>query len=167
MDKIYPEEGLYNLEAKDIFAEAQKLFKEFFSEQTPLRAFSLSITLYHLLEWVLPGGNSKSTLTEIEKKSKSTEAIISREEKLVLELRKYDCYEVLSSIANNSKHYKLRSPAYEKKILKGFKIGKSVIGEKIGQSNLTVNFKGKDIWLREVFAFVLGKYAEYFKGEAA
>lgn len=62
VDKIYPKEGLYNLEAKDIFAECEILYKEFFSHQTPLRTFRLSITLYHLLEWVLPGGNNKDVL---------------------------------------------------------------------------------------------------------
>lgn len=162
MNKIYPKEGLYNLKAKDIFAECKILYKEFFSEQTLLRAFRLSITLYHLLEWVLPEGNTKF-VKQIETKSQSTNEIISREEKLALDLRKYEFYEVLKSLANSSKHYALsKSEAYEKKTLEGFILGKSVLGEKFGQRNFIVNFEGEDIWIRMVFDSILKKYEEYF-----
>ncbi len=164
MNKDYPQEGLYGLEAKDIYDEARKLYDDFFSDQTPINAFRLSITLYHLLEWVIPESNGKQVLKDIRgKKGTSTESDISREEQLVLDLRDYEYYKVLKSLANNSKHFALsRSSAYEKGIVTGLFADYSVAGERVGQKNLVVDFKDEEVWIRKVFYFVLTKYSEYF-----
>lgn len=142
-------QGLYSLSTKEIYAEAKRVFQDFFINQTPLNAFKLSITLYHLMEWI-----------------KESEGSNDAAKKLVHELKSYEFYEVLRSIANTSKHFHLtnsKSPSYDQMVVEGFIAGKSVAGERIRQANLAVDFKSKEVWLREVFAYVLRKYADYFE----
>ncbi|MBW4422437.1 MAG: hypothetical protein KME13_25045 [Myxacorys californica WJT36-NPBG1] len=140
-------QGLYSLSTKEIYAEAKGVFQDFFINQTPLNAFKLSITLYHLKEWIEESEGSNNAA-----------------KRLVHELENYEFYEVLRSIANTSKHFHLRrSTPYDQIVTEGFMAGKSVAGERVGQANLAVDFKSKEVWLREVFAYVLKKYADYFE----
>ena len=172
--------GLYTLSSREIYDEAKELFKVFFVEQTPLNAFKLSIILYHLLEWIEPSSQPRSSrdVNEIVStiRSKAVAAndapSLDSKIKLIRELWSYEFYDVLRSVADNSKHFCLtRSKPYEKSSVKGFIAGRSVAGEKIDQENLVILFDTenpetkKEIWLREVFGYVLGKYAEYFGDE--
>lgn len=156
-------EGLYTLEAKEIYLEAKRLYQDFFAEQTPLKAFKLSIILYHLLEWIVPNSNKKKYLKQLKNRCSRENLSLSSKEQFVLELRSYEFYEVLRSIADNSKHFRLdESSAYDKTVVEGFRAGQSVAGERVGQANLAVIFDSRKVWLREVFAYVLGQYSDYF-----
>ncbi|MEX1214738.1 hypothetical protein [Saccharospirillum sp.] len=147
MDIEYSENGLFGLTASDIHEEAVRLYDAFFEHQTPLKAFRLAIVLYHLLEW-------------IESENKPPENNLS---KLSKELQESTQFQVLRSLANNSKHHTLKkSSSYEKGIIIGFQAGRSVGGECVGQPNLAVNFQGQEVWLREVFGWILKKYTYYF-----
>ncbi|MCY7336048.1 MAG: hypothetical protein LH613_07505 [Chamaesiphon sp.] len=146
MSNINSGQGLYSLSTKEIYTEAKIVFQDFFIDQTPINAFKLSIILYHLKEWI-----------EISEESNDAER------RLFDDLKNYEFYEVLRTIANTSKHFDLRSKSYKQVVDKGFRLGKSVLGERLGQANLAVDFEGKEVWLREVFAYVLEKYANYFE----
>jgi hypothetical protein len=164
MDKTYPSEGLYDLDSRMIYFEAKKLFQNFFVEQTPLNAFKLSIILHHLLEWVVPNRDDELFLDSLKRHANENSLSLSPEGKLVSCLQEYEFYEVLTSIANNAKHFCLtRSKAYEKLVIEGFRAGQSVVGERVGQTNLAVDFRSKEVWLRDVFSYVLSRYAEYFR----
>ena len=128
-------QGLYSLSTKEIYTEAKSIFQDFFRNQTPLNTFKLSITLYHLMEWIEQSESSNDTA-----------------KRLVNELRSYEFYEILKS-----------SPSHDQVVVEGFRIGQSVMGERFGQVNLAIDFNSKEVWLREVFAYVLGKYADYFE----
>lgn len=168
MDKTYPSEGLYDLDSQMIYFEAKKLFQDFFVKQTPLNAFKLSIILYHLSEWVVPNGDDKLFLDDFRNHANENSLSLSPEGKLVSYLHKYEFYEVLISIANNAKHYRLtRSKAYEKLVIEGFRAGQSVAGERVGQINLVVIFRSKEVLLRDVFSYVLSGYADYFRDSEA
>ena len=163
MDNTDSSQGLYTLDDRTIYLEAKELFQAFFTEQTPLNAFKLSIILYHLSEWIVPDSNNCKVLRDINNLAKEKGLSLNSKQKLVLDVQNYELYEVLKSIANTSKHYYLsRTPAYEQSVVEGFRAGQSVAGEKLGQTNLAVIFHSKEVWLREVFAHVLSKYAEYF-----
>ena len=169
MSDVESREGLYSLRNEEIFAEAKELFNRFFVEQTPINAFRLSITLYHLLEWIVPEGNSRKVLTNLRLRigPKGDDSSLGPEDKLVWRIRNYEFYEVLRSIADNSKHHTLtRSKAYEQGIVKGFRADRSVAGEKLAQDNLVVLYETKEVWLREVFSNVLSMYAVYFQDDS-
>jgi len=151
MSNINSGQGLYSLSTKEIYTEAKIVFQDFFINQTPLNAFKLSIILYHLREWI-----------EISEESNDAK------KRLIDDLENYEFYEVLRTIANTSKHFHLTrksSPSYKQVVDKGFRLGKSVLGERLGQANLAVDFECKEVWLREVFAYVLEKYANYFEDD--
>ena len=142
-------QGLYSLSTKEIYTEAKSIFQDFFRNQTPLNTFKLSITLYHLMEWIEQSEISNDTA-----------------KRLVNELRSYEFYEILKTVANTSKHFHLTrksSPSHDQVVVEGFRIGQSVMGERFEQVNLAIDFNSKEVWLREVFAYVLGKYADYFE----
>lgn len=164
MDNTDSSQGLYTLDDRTIYLEAKELFQAFFTEQTPLNAFKLSIILYHLLEWIVPDSNNCEVLRDVNNRANEEGLSLSSKDKLVLDVRNYEFYKVLRSIANTSKHYYLRSraTAYEQSVVEGFRAGRSVAGEKLGQTNLGVIFDSQEVWLREVFVYVLSKYAEYF-----
>lgn len=151
-DLQFPKEGVFGLSA---YEEACRLYGDFFEEQTPIKAFRLSITLYHLLEWVVPGGNSKKQQLHVALDENGPDRWKSE---LLKELRALPHYEVLRSLADNAKHHTLHSPSYEKAVDFGFYAGRSVAGERLGQVNLVVLFEGQEVWLREVFAQVLAQY---------
>jgi hypothetical protein len=157
----FPKEGVFDLAAEDIFKEAVRLYEEFFSMQSPLTAYRVSVTLYHLAEWVTPGGNDKDFRNCIDAADPNRQ----RKAKLLADLHGYCHYEVLRSFCNNSKRFKLQSAAFEKSIEHGFLVGRSVVGESLGQANLAVVVDGQSIWLREVFSHVLHLHAAYFKSQ--
>lgn len=159
----FPKEGFYNLNAKDIHEEALRLYEDFFQEQTPLKAFRLSVVLYHLLEWIVPGGNDGP---KPDAPAQGEQSVQQWRAELVFAVRSYPLYEVLKSLANNSKHHTLRTPSYEKGVEFGFRAGRSVAGEHLGQANLMIFFNGKEVWLREVFEHLLGLYTRHLNKEA-
>ncbi len=158
----FPEEGFYNLSAKDIHGEALRLYEDFFLEQTPLKAFRLSIVLYHLLEWIVPCGNDDQKPNAPREGEPSLE--LWRAE-LAFAVRNHLFYQVLKSLANNSKHHTLRSRSYEKGVEFGVRAGRSVAGERLGQANLVIFFNGEEVWLREVFESVLALYTRHLNKE--
>lgn len=159
----YPEDGLYELTPEDIFEECRHFYEDFFSCQTPIKVFQLSIALYHLLEWICPEANTREGLDRIKNKSEERR---SAAERLVYELGDDPDYKVIQSLANNSKHHTLRSKSYKKGEVQGFLLHISVLGERFGQRNLTVTVNGEERWLREVFNSVLSRYEHYFNDSA-
>jgi hypothetical protein len=100
----FPKEGLFDLSAMDIMSEAERLYQEFFQAQTPISAYRLAVTLYHLAEWVSPNGNSK----DYRKGIGSTDTTGEWKKELLYGLHTYRYYEILRSICDNSKHHTLR-----------------------------------------------------------
>lgn len=160
MEPSFPKDGLFDLSADDLMSEAERLYKDFFSSQTAISAFRLAVILYHLAEWVSRNGNSEDKYLMM---INADDPHGGWKAELLSTLHSYEHYKVLRSICNNSKHHTLTSSkAYEKRNEYGFRAGKSVAGERLGQSNLAVIVDGESVWLREVFSYVIAAYRKYF-----
>lgn len=160
MDVEYGRDGFFGLRPEDIHEEALRLYDDFFQHQTPIKDFRLALVLFHILEWIVPNGNDGARPSYPPAPEDGNWA-----EELRYELRNYSYYEVLPSLANNSKHHTLRSRSrtHEKGATLGFRAGRSTAGECVGQPNLAVWFEGEEVWLREVFDHVLRQYTHYFE----
>jgi hypothetical protein len=150
--------GFYGLTYVEIYEEAKNLYAMFFAEQTPINAFKLSIMMYHLLEWICPGVYERNRLEEINAKEEK-----SASDHLVIEVTSHRYYKILRGLANGAKHYRLtRTQPYPQSVERGFILGKSCLGERLGQENLVVEFEGESVWIRQVFTEVLEVYSSYF-----
>ncbi|CAG9197645.1 conserved hypothetical protein [Paraburkholderia tropica] len=165
MEWNFPAEGFFDLNARDIFKLACEQYEAFYSEQTPINAFLVSVTLFHLLDWLVKNGTKEGVRKGITEKA---EAERTAEEVLLLKIYDLEEFRAVISAANNAKHHSLDGktrPAYAKKIVKGFFVGVSRVGDSLGCEYLILNVDGKQIWLRDAFGKVLAAYRAFFEAE--
>ncbi|CAB3976102.1 hypothetical protein BCO9919_07458 [Burkholderia cenocepacia] len=164
MEQRFPAEGFFDLSASDLFGLACEQYRAFYAEQTPLNAFLVSVTLFHLLDWLVKNGTKESVR---EKLAAKDEAERSAEEALVLKIHSLEAFRAIVSAANNAKHHTLDGktrPAYAKRIKSGFFAGVSRVGDRLRTEYLILDVDGEPVWLRDAFGTVLGVYREYFEG---
>lgn len=128
-----------------------------------MNAFLVSVTLFHLLDWLVKNGTKESVREKVEAKD---EAARSPEESLLLKIYGLNEFRAVISAANNAKHHTLDGsarPAYEKRIVKGFFAGASRVGDSLGTEYLILDVAGDAVWLRDAFGTVLAAYREYFE----
>ncbi|WP_176079214.1 hypothetical protein [Paraburkholderia tropica] len=162
MEWNFPAEGFFDLDARDMFKLACGQYETFYREQTPINAFLVSVTLFHLLDWLVKNGTKESIRKAIADKAETTR---TAEEVLLLKIYDLDAFRAVISAANNAKHHSLDGktrPAYAKKIVKGFFAGRSRVGDSLGCEYLILNVDEKQVWLRDAFHEVLVVYRAYF-----
>lgn len=163
MEQNFPAEGFFDLSASDLFELACEQYTAFYPRQTPLNAFLVSVTLFHLLDWLVKDGTKECTRKELAAKD---ETELSKEEALVLKIYNLEEFRAVISASNNAKHRTLdrkSRPAYTKRIVTGFFAGVSRVGDSLGTEYLILDVDDKPVWLRDAFAIVLGVYREYFE----
>lgn len=108
--------SFFDLTANDLFDLACKQYSQFYRDQTPLNAYLVSVTLFHLLDWLAKNGSMWKGKEAIEAKAEEDR---SAEEALVLRIHALDDFHAVVSAANNAKHRDLdgkHRPAYAKKM---------------------------------------------------
>jgi hypothetical protein len=162
MEQAYPAEGFFDLTALDLFQLACRQYEQFYYAQSPINAYLVSVTLFHLLDWLSKDGSAERGKKAIEAKQAKDR---SAEEELVLKIYGLDEFQAVISAANNAKHHKLNNmsrPAYAKKRRQGAFAGVTRAGDSLGSEFLTLDVDGKEVWLRDAFGKVLDQYREHF-----
>ncbi|MFM0505999.1 hypothetical protein [Paraburkholderia sp. RL17-373-BIF-A] len=164
MEQTYPVEGFFDLTARDLFQLACQQYDQFYHAQTPVNAYLVSVTLFHLLDWLSKDGSSDRGKKDIEAKGAEDR---SPEEELVLKIYALEEFQAVISAANNAKHHELNNkkrPAYTKKRRRGLFAGVARAGDSLGTEFLILDVDGTEVWLRDAFWTVLAQYREYFEG---
>lgn len=167
MEQQFPKEGFFDLTAKELFGLACEQYERFFRDQSPLNAYQVSVTLLHLLDWLVKNGSARGAKGLIEAKEAKDR---TPEEATVLAIRELPAFRAVVSAANNSKHRELNDgyrPAYTKKRRVGLIAGVSMAGDSLGQEHLILDIGDEEVWLREAFGSVLERYREHFEGKGA
>jgi hypothetical protein len=106
--------------------------------------------LYHLREWICPGGHKIYQL--------KPENVRTREERFHADLYAMPEYEVVGSLCNAAKHYNARTLDGRTKVSEGFRAGLGRVGDSLGVTHFMVD--GRDI--RDFFWPVYRMYFDYF-----
>jgi hypothetical protein len=162
MEQAYPAAGFFDLTALDLFQLACRQYEQFYYAQSPINAYLVSVTLFHLLDWLSKDGSAERGRKAIEAKQAKDR---SAEEELVLKIYGLDEFQAVISAANNAKHHKLNNksrPAYAKKRRQGAFAGVTRAGDSLGTEFLILDVDGKEVWLRDAFGKVLDQYREHF-----
>lgn len=162
MEQAYPAEGFFDLTALDLFQLACQQYEQFYHAQTPINAYLVSVTLFHLLDWLVKDGSSERGRKAIEEKEATERSV---EEELVLTIYGLDEFRAVISAANNAKHHELdnkKRPAYAKKRRQGAFAGVTRAGDSLGTEFLILDVDGKEVWLRDAFGKVLDQYRTHF-----
>jgi hypothetical protein len=164
MNETYPAEGFFDLTALDLFKLASQQYEQFYHSQTPINAYLVSVTLFHLLDWLSKDGSSDKGRNTIESKDAKDRSL---EEDLVLKIYALEEFQAVISAANNAKHHALdnkKRPAYAKRRRMGLIAGVARAGDSLGAEFLSLDVDGKEVWLRDAFGTVLAQYQTYFEG---
>jgi hypothetical protein len=162
MEQAYPAEGFFDLNALELFQLACRQYEQFYHAQSPINAYLVSVTLFHLLDWLSKEGSAERGKKAIQAKETKDRSV---EEDLVLEIHGLDEFQAVASAANNAKHHELNNkkrPAYTKKRRQGAFAGISRAGDSLGTEFLILIVDGKEVWLRDAFGRVLARYREHF-----
>lgn len=162
MEQAYPAEGFFDLSALDLFQLACEQYEQFYHDQSPINAYLVSVTLFHLLDWLAKDGSTERGKRAIEAKEAKDRSV---DEELVLKIYGLSEFQAVISAANNAKHHNLdndKRPAYTKKRRLGAFAGATRAGDSLGTEFLIFIVEGKEIWLRDAFGKVLNLYKTHF-----
>lgn len=123
-------------------------FKEMASDDLVM---DLVFPLYHLREWICPGGYYSF--------SEKPKENYSKEEILHATLHHMAEYEVIRELCNAAKHYQVDKTIESTRVIKGSIAGLMRAGDRLGQTYYFIN--GRD--LRDFINPVIKVYYDYFK----
>ena len=152
--------GKYSINtAQKLFEKIGRDLESFYNHPSEDGIFNVIFPLYHLREWICPGGYKSNEMKPCTEPTK--------EERIHDLLYNYDDYKIIRELCNNIKHWnpsKLKNSidlkTYE---TQGFICGLASCGESLGTENFLVN--GKSI--RDVFSSVYKVYNDYFENSIA
>lgn len=149
--------GIYSTNTPDrLFQRLERDFADFERSPSEDGIFNVIFPLYHLREWICPGGH--------ESYQAKPKAARTREERLHHDLYAMKEYQVVKGLCNNAKHYTDRGDFAERTdILHGARAGLMKAGDSLGVTHFTVD----DRDIRDYFRPVYEVYASYFKGNLA
>lgn len=162
MEQQFPKEGFFDLSAQDLFKLACDQYDTFHRAQSPVNAYLVSVTLFHLLDWLVKDGSAPKAKRAIEAKDQGDR---TPEEVTVLAIHELPEFQAAVSAANNAKHRELDGsyrPAYAKRRRVGAFAGVTRAGDSLGDEHLILDIGGEEVWLRDAFGKVLERYREHF-----
>jgi hypothetical protein len=144
--------GIYSINTPErLFEKLVRSFTTFCDSPSEDGIFEVVFPLYHLREWICPGGfDSYKTKPE---KSRT------REERLHAQLHAMPEYEVVRGLCNSAKHYSVRDFSNRTDVIQGFRAGLGKAGDSLGVTHFTVD--GREI--REYIWPVYEVYFAYFR----
>lgn len=146
--------GIYSINSpQKLFEKLARSFERFYRDPSDDGLFEVLFPLYHLREWICPGGHeSYKDKPEIQR---------TDEERLHASLHGMHEYEIVRALCNASKHYVSDSNnSLEGRMeeLKGARAGLMRVGDSLGVTHFTVD--GRDV--RDYFMPVYQVYYSYF-----
>lgn len=148
--------GIYSVNTSArLFDKLGRSFQSFCASPSEDGIFDVIFPLYHLREWICPGGYESY-------KGKS-EADLTAEEKLHAGLHEMPEYRLVRELCNSAKHYTSDSLTARTNVLKGFRVGLGRAGDSLGVTHFLVD--GREI--RNIFFPVYKVYHAYFDGRKA
>lgn len=143
--------GVYSIDnPRRLFERLVRSFMAFCDSPSEDGILDVIFPLYHLREWICPGGYNSY-------KHKPDDAR-SREERLHAYLHAMPEYEVVRSLCNAVKHYSAETLAGRTEKLEGFRVGLGRVSDSLGVTHFMVD--GKEI--RDFFWPVYEVYFRYF-----
>jgi hypothetical protein len=116
--------------------------------------FEVIFPLYHLREWVCPGGyESYKDIPEQQR---------TREQCLHSRLHAMSEYQIIRDLCNNAKHFEGRGNGRDMRVLEGARAGLARAGDRLNVTHFVID--GHEI--RECFDTVTAEYRAYFSDES-
>jgi len=147
--------GVYSINSPErLFLKLERSFTEFTQSPSEDGIFDVIFPLYHLREWICPGGWDSY--------GAKPEGARTPEERLHDHLHTMKEYQVVRALCNNAKHYADKDGLADRAdVVHGATAGLARAGDSLGVTHFTVD--GRDV--RDYFWPVYQVYASYFKGE--
>lgn len=147
--------GLFGVNTPHMLYERlSRSLAAFAAEPSEDGVFEVIFPLYHLREWICPGG--------YESYRQVPEHMRTREQRLHARLHEMDEYQVVRDLCNNAKHFEDQENPRNMQVLEGARAGFARAGDRLGVAHFVVD--GREI--RECFDAVAREYRTYFEGEA-
>lgn len=145
--------GVYSCNSpRRLFNRLARSYVAFHNSPSEDGIFDVVFPLYHLREWICPGGPASY-------KGKPNDKL-SLEERLHSQLHSTAEYQIVRDLCNNAKHYNDASNlANRTDVLEGLRVGIGRAGDSLGITHFLVD--GKEI--RDVFSPVYKMYVDYFE----
>jgi hypothetical protein len=144
--------GLYSLNSPErLFDKLVSSFTKFCDSPSEDGIFEVIFPLYHLREWICPGGHeSYKGKPEVDR---------TQEEILHAYLYGMPEYKAVQELCNRTKHYNNLNAAIQTEVLQGFRCGLARAGDSLGITHFMVD--GTEI--RDIFWPVYQVYFSYFR----
>jgi hypothetical protein len=143
--------GLYSYTTERLFERLVQSFTAFCESPSEEGLLEVLFPLYHLREWICPGGYDSY-------KYKANENL-TKEEVLHSCLHNMDEYEAVRALCNNAKHYNAVDLTGRTDTLQGLRCGFGCAGDSLGITHFTLD--GREI--RDIFWAVYKVYFDYFR----
>ncbi|WP_440531803.1 hypothetical protein [Variovorax sp. YR566] len=144
--------GIYSLNTPQrLFEKLVRSFEAFCRSPSEDGIFEVIFPLYHLREWICPGGYSSY--------KNKLEADRSKEERLHAQLHVMPEYEVIRELCNSAKHFSSPTLSARTDVVQNLRAGHGRVGDSLGITHFTVD--GKEI--RDFFWPVYLVYLAYFE----
>ena len=144
-------EGIFDLEAKDLYEKAKKDLDRFIGNPDEDSLLNVLFSLNHLRDWIYPPGH-----TSYEGKSDDE---LSKEQTLHKELHNNKDYKIVRELCNRAKHVQVQGNQSKTSVKEGLIAGIARAGDRLGQRNYLV--EGED--LRGILENVFNVYSAYFE----
>lgn len=145
--------GIYALDTSGrLFEKLVRDLGAFFDAPSEEGIFNVIFPLYHLREWVCPGGydSYKAKLP----------AARSHEEELHATLHTMPEYKVVRALCNRAKHYTAGELGARTSVVHGLSVGYGRVGDSLGITHFLVD----GIEIRDIFWPVYMVYFAHFRG---
>jgi len=145
--------GLFSYNSPEyLFGKLQKELVAFFDNPTADGIYTAIFPLYHLREWICPGGHKRYENKPISDRS--------REEELHARLHEMTEYQIIRDLCNNAKHFEDAGSDLRKRTeeLEGFRCGLGRCGDSLGVHHFLVDERE----IRDIFWSVYTIYYHYF-----
>lgn len=145
--------GLYSTNTPErLFNRLVERFSAFCDLPNEDGIFDVIFPLYHLREWICPGG--------YESYKHKAESNLSREERIHRDLHTMPEYGLVRALCNNAKHFDAVALGNRTKVYEGLRAGFGKAGDSLGVTHFVID--GYEI--RDVFWRVYRAYFDYFRG---
>lgn len=144
--------GIYSINTSGrLFERLVHSFTAFCDSPSEDGIFDVIFALYHLREWICPGG--------YESYEAKPETNRTPEERLHAQLHAMPEYEVVRALCNSAKHYSVRELENRTSVLQGARAGLARAGDSLGITHFIVD----DREIRDFFWPVYQVYFSYFR----
>lgn len=144
--------GLFGVNTpRMLYERLSRSLRAFADEPSEDGVFEVIFPLYHLREWICPGGHEAYRHTpELQR---------TREQALHSRLYDMEEYQIIRDLCNNAKHFEDQENGRDMRVLEGARADLVRAGDRLGVMHFVVD--GQEI--RECFDAIFREYSAYFE----